>query len=229
VADDRGTGRYERKFLVEGLDPALPEHSVRLHPAGFSEIFRLRFVNNCYFDSPTLQLYRDAVEGATRRLKVRIRWYGDLFGEIERPVLELKGKHGLVGTKRSFPLPPTTLDRTSPLPPLHAWLAGADVPREVALAIGGLRPTLINRYSRRYFLSADRVFRMTIDRRCEYFSVHPPRGAVHAELGDDLMTILELKYGEAADDAAPAVANRLPFRMTKSSKYVTGLTRLGFR
>ena len=230
MADDRPeAGRYERKFLVEGLHAAAVEHSVRMHPAQFSEVFQRRHVNNCYFDSPGLHFYRGSIGGTSPRLKVRVRWYGNLFGEIARPVLELKGKRGLVGTKRSFPLAPIRIDRLSELPRLGGWLGDADVPGEITVVLGGLRPTLINRYSRRYFVSMDRAFRITLDRDCAFYSTAPPRERCSSELGDDMTTILELKYTEAADRGASRITNALPFRMTKSSKYVTGVVRLGYR
>jgi hypothetical protein len=46
----------------------------------------------------------DNVEGEKSRVKIRIRWYGELFGKISKPVLEYKIKKGLAGRKESFPL-----------------------------------------------------------------------------------------------------------------------------
>lgn len=229
AATERGrSGRYERKFIIAGLDPRTVEHAVRLHPAQFSEIHARRSVNNCYFDSAGLRFFWDAVQGHGNRMKVRIRWYGDFFGPVPRPVLELKGKRGPVGSKQGFPVPPFLHDRHWDLPALGVWFAGANSPAEVKGRLGALRPTLVNRYSRRYFLSADRRFRVTIDTACEYYSVLPPRDLAGRYAIDDASTIVELKYAEADDDAARNVTNRFPFRLTKSSKYVTGLRRLGF-
>ena len=38
-------------------------------------------------------------------MKMRIRWYGKMNGEIEKPVLELKQKNGLTGSKSFFTIP----------------------------------------------------------------------------------------------------------------------------
>ncbi len=228
VTEGRG-GRYERKFIVTGLEPGTVEHAVRLHPAQFTEIHVRRSVNNCYFDSPDLRFFRDAVQGHGNRLKVRIRWYGDLFGPVPLPVLELKGKRGPVGSKQGFPVPPFIHDCGLDLPQLEEWFAGVQPPAEVAGRLGALRPTLVNRYSRRYFQSADRRFRVTLDTVCEYYSVSPPRNHAGSYAIDDASTIVELKYAAADDSAARSITSRFPFRLTKSSKYVTGLRRLGIQ
>lgn len=96
--------RYERKFFVSNLDRVSAEKLVLHHPAFFSEIYHERYVNNLYFDYPAFQSYADSNRGNPDRVKTRIRWYGDLFGSIQDPVLELKIKRGFVGFKKLFPL-----------------------------------------------------------------------------------------------------------------------------
>lgn len=221
------TARYERKFLISAVPPGIVDAVIRSHPARFRQLHPPRVVNNCYFDSPLLGAYHEAVEGHRRRIKVRIRWYGDLFGPIPKPVLEIKGKNALVGRKAQYPLAPMELDRRSELGPLRDWVAGADVPAEVLQRFGTLRPTLINRYTRRYLISADRGFRLTVDTDLAYHRVTPPRLPVAAPPRDTVTAILELKYAEGGDDVVSFVTNHLPFRLTKSSKYVMGLRRLG--
>ena len=102
--------RYERKFLVPRDSWENIQAGIRMNPGMFSGIFQPRTVNNLYLDSASLRLYFMNLEGAADRTKVRIRWYGDLFGAISKPVLELKIKRGLLGTKQSFALKPFTLD-----------------------------------------------------------------------------------------------------------------------
>lgn len=220
--------RYERKFVVRGFPTTHVEQHVRLHPARFREIYHRRYVNNCYFDTGDLAAYRDAVEGNPRRMKVRVRWYGPLFGPIERPVLEIKTKRGPVGGKAQFTLAPTALDRSGRGGTLAAWVEGAKLPPELDV-LRPLRAALINRYGRRYYEAADPRFRLTVDDELEYYTVTPPVRRFATLEDDPLTTILELKYGREADDDAPSIADRLGYRMTKSSKYVEGMRRLGRR
>ena len=105
--------RFERKFFITGLTKYEIESVVKLHPAIFSEIFHKRHINNIYFDTFSLKNLHDNVEGASDRIKVRIRWYGELYGYIEKPVLEIKIKNGLLGKKISVPVEPFTLNENT--------------------------------------------------------------------------------------------------------------------
>ena len=100
------TFRYERKFLVEELMPPQVAALIKQHPRLFYSPYPPRYVNNLYLDTPEMDHYYDNVNGALQRRKVRVRWYGQPFGEIKHPMLEVKVKHGLVGTKHTYPLPP---------------------------------------------------------------------------------------------------------------------------
>ena len=75
--------RYERKFFITSLSRFEVESIVKLHPAIFSEIFHERFVNNIYLDSSDLINFYENIEGQSNRIKIRIRWYGELFGYIK--------------------------------------------------------------------------------------------------------------------------------------------------
>ena len=74
--------RYERKFLVEELGKKEALFVIKENPAMFSEIFHERRINNIYFDSSNMESYHDNVMGNSQRVKIRIRWYNDLFGHI---------------------------------------------------------------------------------------------------------------------------------------------------
>lgn len=220
--------RYERKFLITGFPRPHVEQRIRLHPARFREIYHRRYVNNCYFDTAGLTAYRDAIEGSARRMKVRVRWYGPLFGEIARPVLEIKTKRGLLGGKAQYPLPPMTMDPSGRGARLANWVEGAELPPELD-ALRDLNAALINRYARRYYIAGDPRYRLTLDDELEYCTVTPPIRRFASFEDDPLTTIIELKYGQDADGDAPRITTRLEFRMTKSSKYVEGMRRLGLR
>ena len=97
--------RYERKFVIRDQSFQKVENLVKMHPAVFRQTFQRRFVNNIYFDSYNYKNYFENVDGDFNRLKIRIRWYGSLFGHIKKPILELKIKNSHLGEKKSFQLP----------------------------------------------------------------------------------------------------------------------------
>ena len=143
--------RYERKFVLEGHYRAHVESMIKLHPATFSEIFHERCVNNIYFDSMNMDNYLENELGASQRVKTRIRWYGDLFGVIQEPILELKTKNGIVGSKTSFPLSPFTLDSNFCSSSLKTGIKASKIPALIKEELLLMQPTLLNHYSRKYF------------------------------------------------------------------------------
>ena len=218
--------RYERKFFIsrDEADRHEIENAIKLHPAMFSEIYYARHVNNMYLDSPELDNYADNLIGTCQRLKVRIRWYQDLFGLVKKPVLELKIKHGEIGTKHSYPLKPFRLDKNFTLDYLQEQVfENSGLPENVLESLKGLRFLLLNRYLRRYFLSADKKYRMTIDSGLEFCNIGPKNNSFDECKRFDDIFILELKYQHEHDDGVERITNGFPFRLTKSSKYVLGV------
>lgn len=218
--------RYERKFFISGLTHAEVESIVRYHPAMFSEIYHQRYVNNIYFDTATFSCFLDNVIGSTNRAKFRIRWYGDIFTFIKDPILELKIKNGLLGRKKRYPLVPFSLDSSFDSRVIGRIIADSDLPDLVQDALKSSNPVLLNRYSRRYFSSADGRYRITIDTDQEFYWIGRRNNSFLNKVKNDIDVILELKYDEDADDTASYIANHFPFRLTKSSKYVSGTLRL---
>lgn len=218
--------RYERKFEVRGVALAEIEMILRLHPAGFRTAYAPRWIDNVYLDRCDLRTFHRHVNGTPVRDKVRIRWYGAHRGPVASPVLEVKSKRGLVGTKAHHPLPPFEWGPAFAFEPLRrAALARIGDP-VIAEFVGAAQPTLVNRYHRRYLISADGRFRMTIDTQL-CFEAPPGRPLGPLSRFDERdLTVLELKYDVAHDADATHVASRLPFRLRKFSKYVQGVARL---
>jgi len=217
--------RYERKFVVSQLSKANIEQIVRAHPAAFSEIYHERYINNIYLDSHNLMSYIDNNVGKSHRKKVRIRWYGDLLGYIEHPILEFKLKTGAVGDKHSFFLKSFVLDKNFNIDLLKNIFKKSDLPDRVMDEILTLEPTLLNRYSRKYFQTIDKNFRLTIDTDLEYHDISRRNNNFIKHDINYIDNVVELKYENNKDNKADFITNNLPFRMTKSSKYVNGIEK----
>ena len=220
--------RYERKFRVEGLPNKSISHIVKMNPFHFSEVFSPRNVNNIYFDTIDKVSYFDNVDGLSDRFKVRIRWYGELFGPIEKPVLEIKIKRNLLGSKYSLKLKPFSLIQGFSMSDILEVLEKSEVSELIKRHMASLEPTLVNRYSRCYFLSLNKKFRITLDNNLEYFPVCASGNSFLHNLSEKLVTILELKYAERDNNYASEITQHFPFRMTKNSKYITGIDLTGF-
>ena len=219
------TWRYERKFEARGVPLAQIEMLLRLHPAGFRIAFPDRDVNNVYLDQPDLRSFRTHVNGAMKRQKFRIRWYGAAH-DASRPVLEVKRKQGLVGTKSRFSMPAFPYDADFDFEPMRREALARIDEGGVAEFVAGAAPVVFNRYHRRYLLSADRRFRLTIDTALRFERIRRAGLGSLARFEERDLAILELKYAMQDDADATRIASRFPFRLGKYSKYLQGISRL---
>jgi len=140
--------------------------------------------------------------------------------------LEVKARRGTVGTKRHFSLPPLDFDGRIDMAAIQAAVAAGSPAAPMAGFFSCARPALFNSYLRRYYVSVDRRFRITIDTEMEFATVNDRAYSHVRSFREERLRIVELKYSMADDRDANKVAARLPFRMTKHSKYVSGLERL---
>ncbi|RLD65619.1 MAG: hypothetical protein DRI84_06455 [Bacteroidetes bacterium] len=223
---DPNNFRYERKFFISGLSKHEVEAAVKLHPSMFDEIYYERNINNIYFDSFDMVNFFDNVDGQSQRVKFRIRWYGELLGFIEKPVLEVKIKQGQLGGKLHYPLDSFYLDEQFTNNKIRDIISKAKIPDELKYILVSLNYTLLNRYTRKYFQSKDKKYRITIDSDMKYVHLSHLYNSYLNEFVDYLNNILELKYDKDDDEGARVITNHFLFRMTKSSKYVTGIERL---
>jgi hypothetical protein len=213
--------RYERKFRPEGLDRPAVERWVRTHPAFFGSQYPPRHVNNVYLDTPGRLGYRQHVEGADVRRKIRIRWYGEARGFVEG-ALELKTRRGTVVCKRSWRVAPLVIDESFDYSTLLRG-AAATLPPGLVRRLWCLEPVLVNRYLRAYYRSADGAFRLTLDDDLSYAALTGGPRFVRGRLVGRRGTIVELKYGPPHDARAGRIAAAFPFRVSRSSKYCLGL------
>ena len=215
--------RYERKFVFDGWSRSKIIRKLMVHPALFREIYHERFVNNIYFDTIDRRYFWESVEGSTQRVKVRIRWYGEAFGTVGSAVLEFKLKDGLAVRKESFPISEFSVGMGMSLAYLKCLLRSAPMDESRRRQVLGLTPVLLNRYRRRYYLSADAIYRITIDDGLESYRLKPMNNVFLDRNVDQQHAILELKYSTDQSELADRVAGMFPVRVTRWSKYVNGL------
>lgn len=207
--------RYERKYRIEGVNRALILQSLRMHPAALRPIYQPRQINNIYFDTPGFITYKDNVVGQATRLKFRVRWYGKQIRFAENPKLEIKIRNNELGDKKQFDLPDFHLSNFNELIKKVNQLCPE--------AGGMLRPVLINSYQREYFSTKDERFRLTLDDNLEYSPLLYGSFLLKHLFQEENTRILELKYEADLEATVDRIAQHIPFRRTKNSKYVTGI------
>ena len=214
--------RFEVKFVVEPAQFSWIEGWVRSHGAGFFESYPVRQVNNIYFDTFDLSTYRENVSGVSLRTKIRFRWYGDTQ-HAEAGTLELKRRVRNLGWKdtyRTGPVEMVDLDWSAVRRDIRSRL-----PREGQLWLDEHPlPVLINRYRRRYFESADRRIRLTIDWKQRVYDqriASTPNFSRAANLPDTM--VVEFKFLAEDRPAASDALQTFPIRVSRNSKYVIGV------
>lgn len=217
--------RYERKFLIEDLNQNQVESIIKIHPALFNEIYYERYINNIYLDSPNMQSYLDNVDGISDRLKTRIRWYGEMQGQINNPSLEFKIKSSYCIKKTSYSLDKFIIDDNLSSQIIKDAFNSSDLPDNVRAELLSLTPMIMNRYRRKYFLSACGNFRLTIDSSMDFYKFNQLSNGFIPSTREKSKNhiVVELKYPVEKDTEASKLAALFPFRMTKNSKYVNGI------
>lgn len=218
--------RYERKFVFSALDVKEVGSIIKSLPQLFSEIYHQRYVNSIYLDSPNLDNYYDSVGGASIRRKFRIRWYGKLFGKIQKPKLEIKLKEGLVSQKYSYLLSDMNLNQNFSKNTITELLSKTPISGTLTQVMHTLEPTLLNRYSRKYFISVDKNYRITVDSDLVFYTITSSNNAFIKRVKNETVTILELKYKKEHDERVEEITNLFPQRLQKSSKYTSGIDLL---
>ena len=215
--------RMEIKFVAHHSHAHTLLHWLRMHPSDFRVAHPDRWVNSLYFDTHDSLAYMENILGSSSRAKVRYRWYGEK--RLPGPgALEVKRKRNLFGWKLRYevgraPSWPGASWREilnsleEQLPPSgRAWLRTSTV------------PTLINRYHRKYFLTADGLIRATVDTRQmawdQRFSSVPELNR-RQQIADTV--VVEFKFDRRERDAASRVMQGIPVRMSRHSKYISGL------
>ena len=216
--------RYERKYRVTELSYSELINIIFYSPFLFREIYSQRTLNNIYLDDFDLSNYFDNVDGYSKRCKIRIRWYGYDHNKIHAPQLEFKIRRGYVGTKKIFPLKSFTFDKAFSRDYLMDIFKNSTLPDEIRERLFHLRLSLYNKYQRRYFLSSDNRFRITLDKNIEYFELKDCSNFFLTKRSDIGVSVLELKYGQNNCSEATKIIEQFAFRMTKNSKYVSGIS-----
>jgi len=220
-------GRYERKFFISDLSTNEIEKIIKFSSYFFSETFYKRDVNNLYLDSFDLDSYSDNLVGNNQRMKIRIRWYGKMFEPAKNPVLEIKIKNNHLGKKMQFNLEPFRLDKNFSREYLQKEIfAKSNLPSWLIEDLKLLKPSLLNSYKRKYFISKNKKFRITLDDDLVFISVNCKNNSFKHKIIDKQNAILEIKYDQKNDSEIANITQHFPFRLTKSSKYIYGLNLL---
>jgi len=89
-------------------------------------------------------------------------------------------------------------------------------------------PTIINSYKRKYFVSSDKKYRITIDWDQYFFRIGSLNNFFKEKVRDQMTCILEIKYSLEDEKSVSLITQHFPFRLIANSKYVKGIDALDF-
>lgn len=199
--------RYERKFVTKQNKKDI-EMIIKLNKTIFRESYKERIIHNVYLDTINKKSYIENDLGLSEREKIRIRWYDK---ELTKPRLEIKKKKENLTGKETHKIKEVNNIRN-----IKKELLNNKLPDSIKNKIKLLEPAIINSYIRKYYISQDKKYRITIDDNITYYD--PKTLKI---IGKDKNTIIELKYKPADDKNAKNI--QLPYRLEKNSKYANGL------
>ena len=151
------------------------------------------------------------------RKKIRIRWYGNLFGKVS-PSLEIKERNGSLVKKTVHGFPSFSLNKNESLNKIHEIFKSHT--KNINLA-----PSIINRYRREYFISKDKRFRITLDDH--QVILNPKNTNLMKNLNPfHEKVIVEIKFSPEFFKYVNDLTNDLNLRLAKNSKYLNSVLAL---
>lgn len=224
-SNDQGAQELRREIKFVAYDTGYHRilHWLKLNPAGFWSQYPDRIVNNIYFDTMELSAYAENLSGIASRSKVRYRWYGDTRIPCAG-TLEIKRKRNQFGWKIRYPI------KCAPYAPGDEWRQIRAALMDQLPADGrywlqqASLPVLINRYRRRYLISADQSIRATIDTDNTVWDQRSKRWPDLESAGrPSSVLIVEFKFGTESRDIASDMLTGIPIRVSRCSKYISGV------
>jgi hypothetical protein len=219
--------RRELKFTLYRAD--VRKLRVLLEGSGRRQVHNepISTVNSVYFDDANLSACRANLDGLGKRCKVRLRWYDSpqpaqsFFFEIKWRDNRVTGKHRLEirASERLSELSYSTIFSS----------LSAALPQDCQAALARYcEPTVLVRYQREHFATADGSLRATIDYNIVYFDQTAKRFISTAfAVPHEGLVVLEGKTPVGREHELRSLVHPLGARVGRCSKYVHGCQMLG--
>ena len=219
--------RSEIKFVCYKQNYSLIKNWIRFNKFNFFKEYDDRNINNIYFDSLDYKAFNDNLVGLPSRLKVRYRWYGNLFSNDKKNEgsLEFKFKKNIYGYKKIFKINDLTLNLNSNWKDIKNKILKKLTPEYKILFDINSEKILINRYKREYFISRDKKLRVTLDRNIEIFdqrtALIKPNFKFKNFTQDYL--VIEFKFNKEDKMFLNDLDINIPIKASRNSKYINGV------
>ena len=205
--------RLEKKFIYQNGDTTYKSFLIN---GMFKKIYPNRKINSVYFDCENLKNVWDNINGFGKRIKIRLRWYNELFNE--EVFLEEKKKINLMTVKNV-----KSLGIFKDILELKKFIKKNLSHEKLILNKHlNLSEVLTVSYDREYYQDVSKKLRITIDKNIKIYKnieLKPIKIEKH---------ILEIKYHPKYSIFCNnfVLKNKLNNRNQKYSKYVNSFIEL---
>lgn len=219
--------RSELKFICYNHNYHTLKNWIKLNKFNFFKEYKDRYINNIYFDSHSYKAFNDNLTGLPSRLKVRYRWYGDLFSNEKKNegFLEFKFKKNIYGHKKIFKIDGLTLQKETNWKLIKSKILHSLPPEYKIIFNSNLEKILINRYNREYFVSENKKLRVTLDKGIKIFdqrfAIKKPNFTFENYTQDYL--VIEFKFNKEDKMYLNDLDINIPIKASRNSKYINGV------
>jgi len=216
-------GRYEKKFYFDIQKYERTLSKIKFNSEGFTEVYPERIINSIYFDDYNFSSFKESKEGDLNRKKIRLRWYGNDCEKVSVN-LEFKEKKAEIGIKKIFSLGIVNIKDILEKNFLQKLVEKSEFKNNFhKLSLINLVPVIFCFYKRKYFLSSNKLIRLTIDREISYAPISYRFNFWKKKLVQYPKFVIEIKYEKTKDIKEIFNNEFLETRTSRFSKYTNGV------
>lgn len=211
--------RHELKFTNNEINYNNIYNWLKFNPLIFKEEYPNRKINNIYFDNFFQKLLNDNIDEKSNRFKIRYRWF-DNFNS-SNGYLEIKKKFNRYGYKDRFKIKNLHISEKKSWSQILKKIIN-QIPNNFKVLLKEYNfPIIINQYTRKYFISANNKFRITLDTNIiNYDQLLKKKPNLTFHTIDENKLVLEIKFQKKHENEISELLFNLPLRNSKNSKYL---------
>jgi len=185
----------------------------------FKEIYQERQINSIYFETKKFSDLLDTINGEKNRSKLRLRWYGNTFNNVAKPILENKIKTNNHNYKIKYNLSDVEFKKeitSTYIKNLIKNIKNLNSQSQLKLQIR--EPNLLISYKRRYFMYNN--IRITLDTNLKSKDFYRNKKISEGDFfKEKKISIMEMKYKDEFYADVKKITSYFKNRVRKFSKY----------
>jgi len=208
--------RNEKKILFNQSENYLINFFKFLN---FKEIYNKRQINSIYFETKNFSDLIDTINGEKYRSKLRLRWYGNTFNNLIKPVLENKIKINNQNFKIKHNIDYVKFKNEISSNDIYNIVKDLkDLNSQSKFKIQIREPNLLVTYTRRYFMYNN--VRITLDTNLKSKDFYIKKKITEKDFfKKNKISIVEIKYKDNCINDVKKITSYFSNRVGKFSKY----------